>query len=425
MNSKMLTAVVLSGMLGFGSPVWADVKPHSLIVDGMVLQQGMKVPLWGTAAEGEEVTVRFQDQSVSAKTKDGKWLVTLDKLQPGGPLEMTITGMNKIHFTNVLVGEVWVLGGASNLSMSVAQCSEAEETIANAKNDKIRLWPGGRWTACAPKTVANFSGVGYLFGRALYKAREVPVGLIQAGGGTQTEAWGYYPNVMESLMPYAIKGIVWSQGTANHPQKYRVQFPAMINKLRAEWHQGDFPFLFVQSGPIGSLSSEPRESERAEKREAQLLTWLQVPNTGMAVTTDVDADQHPKQKKPAGERLALAARAVAYGEKIVYSGPLYDSMKADQGKIILSFKHVAGGLVCKGDKLTGFTIAGPDHKFVNADAQIVDGTVIVSSAKVEKPVAVRFGWADNPGVNLWNKEGLPASPFRTDDFPLSSKPPKH
>jgi sialate O-acetylesterase len=239
-----------------------------------------------------------------------------------------------------------------------------------------------------------------------------------------TEAWGYYPHTMSSVMPYASKGVMWSQGTANHPFKYRTQFPAMIQKLRAEWQQDDLPFVFVQSGPIGAVNPQPRASERAEKREAQLLTWLHVPKTGMAVTTDVDADQHPKIKRPTGERLALAARAVAYGETIVYSGPLYERMKVDQAKIVLSFQHRGGGLVCKGDKLTGFTIAGADHQFLNADASIVDDTVIVSSPKVDQPVAVRFGWADNPGGNLWNKEGLPASPFRTDDLPLSSQPPK-
>src|SRR5262249_26051182 len=203
--------------------------------------------------------------------------------------------------------------------------------------------------------------------------------------------------------------------------QYRTLFPAMIENWRRDWKQGDFPFLFVQLAPFMKIEKEPKESDWAALREAQLMTLRKAPNTAMAVITDIghESDIHPKPKEPVGARLALAAQALAHGKEIEYAGPIYDSMRVDGNKIVLSFKHVGAGLEAKGDPLQGFTICGEDHKFVNADAQIVEDKVQVSSPQVAKPVAVRFGWANYPVVNLWNKDGLPASPFRTDDFPLT------
>jgi len=195
----------------------------------------------------------------------------------------------------------------------------------------------------------------------------------------------------------------------------------LIKGWRAAWGQGDFPFLFVQLAPFKPIVTEPQESEWAELREAQLLTTKTCPNTGMVVITDVGdpSDIHPKQKEPVGARLALAARKIAYGENIVAFGPTYKSMKVDGAQVTLYFDNVGSGLVARGGDLTGFAVAGEDRKFVYANAKIVDGNkVVVTSPKVDKPVAVRYGWADCPVVNLWNKEGLPASPFRTDDFPM-------
>lgn len=190
--------------------------------------------------------------------------------------------------------------------------------------------------------------------------------------------------------------------------------------------EGDFAFLCVQLAPFTKIVSNPTESNWAELREAQYLATVKLKNVGMAVITDVgeEADIHPRKKQPVGERLATAARAIAYGEKIEYSGPIYKSMKVDGNKIILSFDHVGGGLVTKGEKLTGFTICGEDKKFVNADAIVQGDQVIVSGPGIEKPTQVCFGWANYPVVNLWNKAGLPASPFRTDDFTITTEPPK-
>jgi sialate O-acetylesterase len=212
------------------------------------------------------------------------------------------------------------------------------------------------------------------------------------------------------LQPYAIAGAIWYQGEANtgRAAEYRRLFPAMIGNWREAWGQGNFPFLFVQIAPHQRMTPEIRE--------AQLFTWQNVPRTAMAVITDVgnETDIHPTKKEPVGARLALAARAIAYGEKIEYSGPVYDSMKVKGNRVILSFKHVGRGLMAKDGELKGFTIAGAEGDFVTATAKIEGKNLVLSNPSVAKPVAVRYGWASTPDVNLFNTEGLPATPFRTD-----------
>ncbi len=226
-----------------------------------------------------------------------------------------------------------------------------------------------------------------------------------------------YSGMIAPLLPYAIAGATWYQGESNagRAKQYQKLFPAMIRNWRDDWGQGDFPFLFVQLANYMARKAEPAESNWAQLREAQTMT-LSLPRTGMAVIIDIgDAkDIHPKNKQDVGRRLALAARREAYGENLVYSGPIYDSMKAEGNKARLSFKHVGGGLAARGDKLAGFSIAGEDKQFVWAEAKIEGDAVVAWSDKVEKPAAVRYAWADNPECTLYNKEGLPASPFRTD-----------
>jgi len=235
-----------------------------------------------------------------------------------------------------------------------------------------------------------------------------------------------YNGMIAPLIPYGIRGAIWYQGESNagHAYEYRTLLPAMIKNWRADWKQGDFPFLIVQLAPFMKIENEPKESQWAELREAQLLTSLNVPKTALAVITDVGdpLDIHPRKKEPVGARLALAARALANGEDIEYSGPIYREMKVEGTKIHLSFDHLGSGLIAKGGKLIGFTIAGADHKFVNAEADIQDDKVVVGSPDVPQPVAVRYGWANFPTGNLWNKADLPASPFRTDDFPMLTGP---
>jgi sialate O-acetylesterase len=212
------------------------------------------------------------------------------------------------------------------------------------------------------------------------------------------------------LLPYAIRGVIWYQGEANvgREKQYRTLFPAMIADWRRVWGEGDFPFLFVQIAPFKEMTPEIRE--------AQLLSWQHTPNTAMAVTIDCgDAnDIHPAHKQPMGARLALAARALAYGEALEYSGPVFKLIQPEGGRAILSFTHLGSGLIAKGGPLTGFTIAGPDKVFHPARALIEGETVVVSSPAVAQPVAVHYGWANVPVGNLFNAAGLPASPFRTD-----------
>jgi sialate O-acetylesterase len=309
--------------------------------------------------------------------------------------------------------------------------------------------------------VPDFSAVAYFFGRDLQSKLGVPVGMIHTSyGGTPAEAWtsraaleanadlksllasppagtqafqrptGLYNAMIHPLIPYAIKGAIWYQGESNagRAYQYKTLFPTMIRNWRQDWGQGDFPFLFVQLAPFHKKVSQPGDSQWAELREAQRLTLKQVPATAMAVITDVgdEDDIHPQKKEPVGQRLALAALALAYGKDVEYSGPAYAGMEVRGHEIWLRFDHVDGGLVAMGDALEGFTIAGADQKFHPATAEIRGDKVVVSSPEVSQPVAVRYGWADYPVVNLANRAGLLASPFATDDFPwiTAPKPPE-
>ncbi len=441
------------------------ITPHVLFSEGAVLQQKANVPVWGTTDQKDDVTVTIAGQKVSATPAEGRWKAVLAPLEAGGPHVLTISqGQDKLEIKNVLVGEVWICGGQSNMQWTLKQSDGGSEAIATSANDKIRLLTVPRkgsdkpeasvdvkWEAAGPSTTPEFSGVGYFFGRELQKQLSVPVGLIASNyGGTAAEQWMskesidsnaelkdmskpqgasmLYNAMIAPLAPYAIQGAIWYQGESNAGRAYQYQtlLPAMIANWRHTFGQGDFPFLIVQIAPYEPIVKEPSDSIWAEIRDAQLHVSRAVPKTALIVTTDVgdEKDIHPRGKEPVGMRLALAARALAYGKKIEHSGPAYDSMSVDGDKVTLRFKHVAAGLVAKGGPLTGFTIAGDDKKFHTAEAKIVGDTVVVSSDKVSNPVAVRYGWAAYPVVNLWNKENLPASPFRTDSFPITTQDKK-
>jgi sialate O-acetylesterase len=472
----------------------ADVKPHSLCTDGMVLQQKMSVNIWGTADKGEKVTVTFRGKSASATADDhGRWKVSLDSGAAGGPFPMTIAGNNKLDYQNVYVGEVWICSGQSNMQWEIYRCSKSDQQIANDSppNQTLRLFDVPRmpkakpidnieakWTDSDPTTLKPFSGVAYFFGRDLQAALKVPIGLINTNvGGTRAEAWtsrevldgnshykndvikdkvhpnspaALYNGMIYPLLNYRIKGAIWYQGESNAGQafRYRELFPMMIQNWRHDWGQGDFPFLFVQLAPWLAVSKEPSDSTWGELREAQTMT-LKLPHTGMAVITDFghEMDIHPTPKQPVGERLSRIARSQVYGEKVAYSGPMFKEIKADGNKAVLSFDH-GEGLTAKelvptdmrkNDKtgqvgyawrvkegsdnaeLVGFTACGADKKFHNAKAAIHGSTVVVTCDAVPNIVAVRYGWANHPICNLFNKDGLPASPFRTDDFPGITK----
>jgi sialate O-acetylesterase len=512
-RARVTTALCIVTFMLSALGLRAEVRLPSLLSDGMVLQQGMKVNIWGTADPGEQVTVTFENQQTSGVAgAGGEWAVKLGPLTAGGPFTMTIAGKNTITLHDVLVGEVWVCSGQSNMEMPVtynppwsAGVTNYQDEIARADHPRLRMFTvekavaarpqpdvKGFWVAAHPLTVGQWSAVGYFFGRNLLDTLNVPVGLIHSSwGGTPAESWtsratlesepefrsileagtkllGPYPKVFQDfaqqlaqwrqdsdraeaagapvptaptapddprrnpwrpsglfnamimpLTPYAIRGAIWYQGESNadRPAQYRKLFPAMIGDWRRAWEEGDFPFLFVQLANWGIYSPH---SNWPELREAQLKT-LSVPRTGMAVTIDIGdgSDIHPRDKQDVGHRLALAAQAIAYGRDVIYSGPIYESMTVEGEKIRLHFKYDYAGLMVKNiytPELRGFEIAGADRNFVSGEAKIEGATVVVRSAAVPHPVAVRYGWGMNPWCNLYNRAGLPASPFRTDDW---------
>ena len=488
----------------------ASVSVPSVIGDHMVLQQGIKVPIWGKADPGETVTVTLGDATKKAVAgADGRWMVKLPKQTANGkPLAMAIAGKDStISLNDILVGEVWVASGQSNMQWAVKNSNDAEQEIAAAGYPAMRLLSVTRtvagepqddceakWEACTPETIPMFSAVAYFFGRELHKELDVPVGLIHTSwGGTPAESWttlatlendpmlkpiadrwdefvahhprakrrydkaiakwrksvekakeaggpepknkptpplgpghphraaGLYNAMIAPLVPFAIQGAIWYQGESNADRAYQYAtlFPAMIQDWRNAWDQGPFPFLFVQLANFTERLDEPGDSNWAELREAQSMT-LSLKNTGMAVIIDIGEakDIHPRNKQDVGRRLALGALANTYCKDIAYSGPVFKSMRVRGGKALLSFTHANGGLVAKGGgPLTGFAIAGDDEQFVWGNAEIVDGKVAVSASGVPEPAAVRYAWANNPECNLCNGAGLPASPFRTDDWP--------
>ncbi len=506
---KKYSVVALAVVLALAGVLSADVRLPSIISDNMVLQQGDAVPIWGWADPYERITIKFGYSSIAwggEADANGNWMIKIDTGKAGGPYEMTVSGKNPITIKNILVGEVWVCSGQSNMEFTLKQAKNSAQEIAEANNysqirqflvgRKVTYKPmyncNGKWQICSSQTAGTFTAVGYFFGRELNKQLNVPVGLINTSwGGTPAESWmskeylendpnfqpilkkfeetsanypelkkkyieekqrydaiapklkaegkplppwpdepigpnhpysptGLYNGMIVPILPYGIRGAVWYQGESNawRAYQYRTLFPTMIKNWRDAWHEGDFPFLFVQLANMDPINPEPGDSDWAELREAQLMT-LSAPNTGMAVTIDIGEanDIHPKNKQDVGRRLALWALAKTYDKNIVYSGPIYKSMKVDGNNVILSFDNVGGGLVAKGDLLKGFAIAGADKKFVWADAKIKGDTIVVSSDKVASPVAVRYAWAKNPVCNLYNKEGLPATPFRTDTWP--------
>lgn len=457
-------------LLVCAAPARAEVRLPKVIGDHMVIQQKQPATIWGWADAGEKVVVEMGESRGETKANaDGKWSLKIDPPAAGGPYEVHVVGTNTIKLTDVLVGEVWVCSGQSNMQWSVKASLNPQEEIAAAKYPNIRLFTVARnpakealedcvgkgqagWTDCRPGTVAGFTAVGYFFGRKLHQDLDVPVGLVNTSwGGTICEAWtskptlksdeefapivaraatfkpgspnqgsALYNGMINPIVPLSMRGAIWYQGESNvsRAQQYAKLFPAMITDWRKNWGQGEFPFLFVQLAPFRYGRHDPKAC--AELWEAQLKT-LSLPQTGMAVTTDIGniKDIHPKNKQEVGRRLALWALALAHDKTVVHSGPLYEGHKVDGSKIRVSFKHVGGGLAVKGDKgLTHFEIAGEDQQFVAATAAIDGESVVVQSDSVAKPVAVRFAWTDTAEPNLFNAEGLPASPFRTDDFKM-------
>ncbi len=442
MKRQMLMWLGLMLGLALAGPARADVKLPNVLGSHMVLQRDMPVPVWGWADAGEEVTVEFAGQKETATADDkGRWKVVLKAMKANDqPQDLTVTGKgSKVKLEDVLVGEVWVGSGQSNMEWSVQGSKNSKQAIENADQPKIRLFniphtesnsPSkdvkAKWQVCTPKTIPQFSGVLYFFALDLQKELNVPVGLVHSSwGGSAIEPWivkekssgKRYNAMIAPLQPFAIRGVLWYQGEANVGQgmKYFDHQKDLIEGWRKTWGS-DFPFYYVQIAP---WSNYPKD-KLPELWEAQVAS-LKLPKTGMIVVTDIVdkiSDIHPANKQVVGHRLALLALAQTYGKKdIVYSGPLYKSMKVEGNKVRLTFAHTGTGLKTRDEKAPSeFEIASEDGKFVPARAEIDGKTVVVWAEGVDQPTQVRFGWSNIANPNLVNSAGLPASPFRTKDW---------
>ena len=442
--SIVSSLVVVIGLLAVVTPAAAEVTVPAVIGSHMVLQRDVPVPVWGWAAPGEEVTVTLDAHAEKTKADaQGTWKVTFPPLKTGGdPHTLTVAGANTLRFDDILVGDVWVGSGQSNMEWSLAASGNPKETIAAANHPQLRLFHVPKvqakepardvkaaWKACTPEDAKNFSAVLYHFGVKLQSELKIPIGLINSSwGGSPIEPWtihegqsgGMYNGMIAPLVPFPVRGFTWYQGETNVLQKnghaYVDKMRNLIGGWRQAWGNDQLPFYYVQIAP---WEGRYEADELCKLWEAQAAA-LKIPGTGMAVTTDlVDniKDIHPKNKLDVGQRLARWALAKTYGQSgLVYSGPLFTSAAAEGSKLRLSFAHAKGLKSRDGNALTEFEVAGGDGKFVPATATVEGETVVVSAAGVAEPKLARFGWRSIANPNLVNGEGLPASPFQTDGW---------
>lgn len=492
--------VLLALLPGVVAP--AEVILPKILASHMVVQRDLPVHVWGMATPGQDVRVSFRGETRSVKANRlGRWSVYLDPGTAGGPFQMKVEGVpvaagsteaaQTITLDDVLVGDVWVASGQSNMEFEMRRAATAAQDLPHAANPRIRLLVVKKrasdyaqddadtdgWATSSTETARNFSAVAWYFARDIEQREHVPVGVIDSSwGGTIVESWTrltalaedaslapafvargkmtdhesdalledkdeqrqreeakaqgkpgpqfswhpplaswgpglLYNGMIAPLVPFPIRGVLWYQGESNSPLAraplYSRLFRTMIEDWRRQWGIGDFPFLYVQ---ISNFKSTPLE-DWATLREQQLKA-LELRNTAMAVTIDIGNpdDVHPTDKVDVGLRLSRAARALSYGEPVEYSGPLFRQATSEGTAIRVWFDH-GKGLTAKGGTVTGFEVAGADGKFVAATAKIEGNTVIATSASVPEPLFVRYGWANSPDCDLFNGEGLPASPF--------------
>jgi len=503
-------------LTAFCAGLRAEVTLAPLFADHAVLQRDKPIPVWGGAKPGEKVTVAFLGRSVTARAGgDGRWIAFLAPLAANAAgADLVVTGRNELVVHDVVVGEVWLCSGQSNMEFMVNGqnlhvLNSAQEVaaahyplirhfkVAKAESDVPIDTAAGSWAVCSPATVGQFTAVGYFFAREIYRKLGVPIGLINSSwGGTRVEAWmspdalesdpafasvgqrwqrtlaaypqkkaayeaplsawtkaeaaagaagpaqlasfrknfakppppdgpgtqatpaGLFNGMINPLLPYALRGVIWNQGEANGFRgfEYHRLFAAMITGWRAHFGQGDFPFYWVQVANY-DIANDPTHEQWAFLREAQTQT-LSLPATGQAITIDIGDPEniHFPNKQEVGRRLALIAKAQTYGIPGDFSGPLFTSAAREGPSLRVRFAYAENGLTAAGKPLQSFEVAGADRQFHPAGAVIAGDTLLVQSPQVTAPVAVRYAWRNAPDANLYNGAGLPACPFRSDDW---------
>lgn len=470
-----LVVVLLWGVFPFHS--YAELKLPALFQDHMVLQQQSEVTIWGWADAGSRIAVTpsWDQKKYTVKANgEGKWKLNIATPSAGGPYELNISDGKPLKLTNVMIGEVWICGGQSNMDMPMkgypAQpIANSNEAILRSKNKNIRLFTvaknsgmqpaedvKGSWQEASPETVANFSATGYYFGRLLHEILEdVPIGLISVNyGGSPAEAWMSrealepFPDIaipqspdsikspnrtatllfygmLHPVIGYGIRGAIWYQGESNYdrPDQYEELFPAMVAEWRKLWGVGEFPFYYAQIAPYNYAQLPPYHQggkyNSAFLRDAQRKAQYKIPNSGMAVLLDVGEECciHPANKEAVGKRLAYLALGKTYGfSGFGYASPEFDTMEIKEGEAILKFKNAPNGLTSFNQELACFEVAGADKVFYPAKAQLLRNGISVSSPEVDEPVAVRYAFQDYVNGDLYSTEGLPVSSFRTDDW---------
>ncbi|MCR9120139.1 MAG: sialate O-acetylesterase [bacterium] len=463
MRLRNLAAITTAAILLFTSPyALAEVSLPAVFSDHMVLQRELEAPVWGVADAGEEVTVSIDGQTHKTKANDdGKWSIKLKPLKAGGPHTLKVQGANSLEFKDVLVGDVWIGSGQSNMAGGVAGYAKNDEVLAEVAAGtypQLRMCrgKGGGWSESNPQNNNRFSALLFAFGQRLQADIDVPVGLILgAVGGTPSGRWltdemlasdpktkdfkaskggDLYKQHILPVTPYGIRGVLWDQGESGTAIKGLDQFTtmgALIGGWRETWGQGEFPFLYVQkpsgggcawdkSSPttrmaedFATLPAAPQQGKAGGYR-AHHVGIMKHPATAMVTARDLGSGIHPRNKSGYGHRAARVALGFAYNQKVEYYGPIYDSHKIEGDKIRIQFTHIGAGLATKhGDQLQGFAVAGKDGKYFWANAEIDGDSVVVSSGDVPQPVAVQYAYDKNaPWANLFNKDGLPALIFR-------------
>lgn len=455
----------------------AEIKLASIFTDNMVLQQQSAVPVWGWATVGSTVTLvsSWDNKTYSIKTnKEGRWKLQINTPAAGGPYELTISDGSPLKLSNVLIGEVWLCSGQSNMEMPVKGFKSqpvlgSNDALLKSRNKNIRIYTVPRssqteeqenskpslWKLAEPESVSNFSATAYYFARLLNEMLDVPVGVINSSyGGSSAEAWmnpetlkpfeeikipkktdpiiqksrtptTLYNGMIHPIVGYAIKGCIWYQGESNYerPDQYEILFPALVNQWRKEWSIGDFPFYFAQIAPYNYTQLPPYNSggkfNSAYLRDAQRKSAAKIPNSAMAVLIDVGEENsiHPMNKEVGAKRLALLALGKTYGMKgFGFASPEPDSTAINGSILTIKFNNAGNGLTSFGKKLSLFEIAGSNKIYYPADAIISGSVVLVSSPYVKDPLHVRYAFKDFVVGDLYSTEGLPVSSFRTDNW---------